>query len=123
MEAAIPLRTSPRVIATATERSQIVSRIYSAQSEPYRQLQGYDPAGADEVAGFPSLVVGRNPFTGERGENQFLPQDGREFVPATPHSNKLLPGTLPQTQGPLVGAPTHVNPLGDQFAGSLQGDN
>jgi hypothetical protein len=80
----------------------------------------------DEIAGWPSQERGENPVTRRRGSNQFLGDDtvkhgdSRRLTPAT--ENRVLPGTLPEPEGPPISKPDAVNPLGRRSSASVIGD-
>jgi hypothetical protein len=76
---------------------------------------------ADSQAGFPSQEKGTNPTTGKRGSNQFLVGNSHGDDPTKlPRANRVQPGQLPKTSGPAFGAPTKVNPLGQNFPASME---
>lgn len=78
---------------------------------------------ADEFAGWPSRELGIDPSIRVPGSHQFLGHQAEHHEDrqiASPNANRVLPGTLPKSSGPAIGAADHVNPLGRQFSASLE---
>lgn len=70
---------------------------------------------SDEIAGWPSREEGTDPVVGTSGSHQFLGHQAShhdDHPIQSPNANRVLPGTLPESSGPAIGAPDHVNPLG-----------